>query len=172
MKYREGWVNSRSNLYCSLRPPCFIVFGNECHSVFLGGISELPSLFIANNSVCSICQTATTSQVQSHSSPGIARPPRPMATDRSYLPDRLRSDCHPLHQFAAYPPIHALQLSVPPISRPTERHQILEFITQYRLGTDPADGQGKELSCLSFHLSAVIAAPAAGCGSIPTPGRS
>src|SRR3569832_1228666 len=98
MKYREGWDNSRSNLYCSLRPPSFIVFGNECHSVFLGGICELPSLFIAYNSGCSICLSATSSQEQTQTTPGKTRPPQPKATVRSLLPDRLRSDCLPLLQ--------------------------------------------------------------------------
>jgi hypothetical protein len=46
-------------------------------------------------------------------------------------------------------------LSAPRASRRPESLQAIEFTGLCRPGTDPADRQGEEPSCLSFHLSAV-----------------
>jgi hypothetical protein len=69
----------------------------------------------------------------------------------------------PTHQFAAPPPVCALWLSVSRSRRCPVFSQAIELIVLSPPGTDPAGRPGEESSCLSFHLSVVIAAPAAGC---------
>jgi len=66
-------------------------------------------------------------------------------------------------QFAAPHSVHAPRSGVSPAASLRESRQALVFIALCASGTEPADGQGKEPSCLSCHPSAVIAAPAAGC---------
>ena len=80
------------------------------------------------------------------------RPDRTSASGRQWL-----------HQFAARHTPRALQVGAPPRAGRAASHQAFEFIALGLPGTDPAGRQGEEPSCLSFHLSAAIAAPAAGC---------